>query len=184
MPEVKLGFPQNNWSFKVKVKRVLWGAVGFIYWPIFPKFFSPARVFVARLFGAEIGKHCLICPGVKIWMPWNLRLCDYVSIGHNVEIYNFAKISIGSHTSISQNVFLCTASHDYKDPIHPLIYKNICIEGQCWLAAGAFIGPGVHIAEGSVVGAMSVVAKNIKAWSVYAGNPAVFIKTREIRDVD
>ncbi len=180
MKNIRLGAPQSNWSFKIKAIRVLWMSVAFIYWPIFPKSFSFVRVFVARLFGAKIGKHCLICPGVKIWMPWNLHLDDYVSIGHNVEIYNFAKISIGSHTSISQNVFLCTASHDYTDPVHPLIYKNIRIEGQCWLAAGAFVGPGVHISEGAVVGAMSVVAKNVKSWSVNAGNPAVFIKKREV----
>ncbi len=182
MPEVKLGSPQKNWSFKVKVLRVLWGAVGFIYWPVFPKSFSPLRVVVARLFGAEIGKRCLICPGVKIWMPWNLELGEYVSIGPGVEIYNFAKVEIGSHTSVSQDVFLCSASHDYTKTTHPLIYKSISVGGQCWLAAGVFVGPGIEIAEGVVVGAMSVVTKDLKSWSVYAGNPVKYLKERVLND--
>ena len=178
MLKVKLGVSQTNWSLKVKLLRVMWMGMSFIYWPFFPKFFSPIRVWTARLFGAEIGKNCLICPGVKIWMPWNLTLGDCVSVGHSVEIYNFGKISIGDHSSISQNVFLCSASHDYTNPIHPLIYKEIRIDVQCWLAAGCFIGPGVHIKEGVVVGAMSVVTKDTECWGVYAGNPAVFIKKR------
>jgi putative colanic acid biosynthesis acetyltransferase WcaF len=183
MIKVNLGVSQTNWSLKIKLLRVLWMGMSFIYWPIFPKVFSRVRVAVARVFGAKIGNNCLICSGVRIWMPWNLVIKDSVSIGHNVEIYNFAKVTIGSHTSISQNTFLCSASHDYTNPKHPLIYKDIKIDGQCWLAAGVFIGPGVHIAEGVVVGAMSVVVKDLDSWTVNAGNPAVCLKKRVLVDV-
>jgi len=182
LTKVNLGVKQKNWSTRIKIARVLWLACQFIYWPIFPKMFSPVRIFVARLFGAEIGKGCLISKGVKIWMPWHLKMGDYASLGVNVEVYNFAKVTIGSHSCVSQYSYLCSASHDYTNPIHPLIYKNIHIEDQCWIAAGAFIGPGVTINSGCVIGARAVVTKNTDAWFVYAGNPAVKIKPRQISD--
>ena len=52
------------------------------------------------------------------------------------------------------------------------------IEKYCWITAGVFIHPGVKIKEGVVVGAYSVVSKDLKAWSVYSGNPCKFIKSR------
>ena len=127
---VRLGTGGNNWSLKIKILRILWMSVSFIYWPVFPKFFSPVRVFVARVFGAKIGKKCLICPGVKIWIPWNLCMMDFVSVGHNFEIYNFAKITIGSNTSISQNVFFVSENSNRKFH-NPLSSQKPNYSGNC-----------------------------------------------------
>jgi putative colanic acid biosynthesis acetyltransferase WcaF len=129
------------------------------------------RVTLLRCAGAKIGAYCLIMPGIKVLIPWNLILDDCVSIGRSVEIYNHAAIHIKSNTLISQYCFLCTSSHDYTLPNMPLTYSAIEIGSECWIAAGAFVGKGVSIGNGAVIGAFSVVTKNVREWTVNAGNP-------------
>ncbi|MDR2683898.1 MAG: putative colanic acid biosynthesis acetyltransferase, partial [Prevotellaceae bacterium] len=82
----------------------------------------------------------------------------------------------------SQRAFLCTASHDITKPDMPLITAPIIIEDQAWIAADAFIGMGVTIGQGAVVGARAAVFKDVEPWTVVGGNPAKFIKKREIKE--
>lgn len=145
-----------------------------------PRFLSPLRVASLRLFGARIGNKVLILGGAKIWCPWNLEIGDYSAVGFDVEIYNFAPVKIGEQTVVSQYSYLCTASHDYEVQDMRLYWKPITIGPQCWIAADAFIAPGVTIGEGSIVGARSVVTKDVAPWIVVAGNPARYIKKRRI----
>jgi putative colanic acid biosynthesis acetyltransferase WcaF len=182
MTTIDLTQSKSVWSVEIKFLRILWFLFGFIFY--LPRQFSPVRILLLRIFGAKIGKACLICANVKVWMPWNLELSDYVAIGKGVEIYNFGKVSIGSQSLISQRSYLCTASHDYNHPHFPLIWKNIEIGSQCWVAAESFIGPGVKIGDGSIIGARSVVTKDIASWQVCAGNPSKVIKSRVIDKVD
>lgn len=170
---------KTNWSLSFKIKRGVWTYLlePLVRW--WPKSFSPLRIAALRLMGANIGKRCLILPGGTVLMPWNLTLKDYVAISAHVNIYNFAPVEIGTMTVVSQNCHLCTGSHDYRQGHMPLVYYPIRIGSECWVASGAYIGPGVEIPDGAVVGAMSVVVKTLpSAWSVYAGNPCVFIKPR------
>lgn len=184
MYKIELKKSKHNWTFYIKLKRVLWMVVSPLFFNYFGRFFSPLRIFLLRCFGANIGKECLILQNVKIWMPWNLSLGDFVAIGRHVELYNFGRISIGHNVTISQYSFLCTASHDYSKRNFPLIWKDITIEDYSWVAAKAFIGPGVHLGEGSIVGAYSVVTKSLQGWKVYAGNPCVELKNRILNDVE
>lgn len=148
-----------------------------------PKSLSRLRIFVLRVFGARIGRGCTVFPGSSVLMPWNLELDDLVVIGPSVIIYNFATIKIRRQTVISQRCFLCTGSHDYTEPSMPLTWKPIDIGAECWMAAEAFIAPGVTVADGVVVGARSVVTRSIDApWTVWAGNPAKLIKARQMKD--
>jgi putative colanic acid biosynthesis acetyltransferase WcaF len=87
---------------------------------------------------------------------------------------------IGNHATVSQYAILCTASHDISTPNMKLISSPIVLDDQCWVCAGAFVGPGITIHDGAVVGAMSVVTKDIEAWTVHAGNPARMIKKRSV----
>jgi putative colanic acid biosynthesis acetyltransferase WcaF len=119
--------------------------------------------------------------GVKVWMPWNLTISDFTAIGRNVEIYNFAEISIGSNTVISQYSYLCSATHDYTHPHMTLTWFPITIGNSCWLAADTFVAPGVSIGDGCVIGARSVVTKSMPEWSVCAGNPCRALKPRAIK---
>lgn len=171
---------QSNWTLQTKIARALWKPFQIILFSSGPRFLSPLRVASLRLFGATIGRAVLVSGGVKIWCPWNLEIGDFSAIGSDVEIYNFAPVRIDEQTVVSQYSYICTASHDYEVPDMRLFWKPITIGPQCWIAAGAFIAPGVTIGEGAVVGAYSVVTKDVAAWSVVAGNPARYIKSRNI----
>lgn len=109
----------------------------------------------------------------------------YACLASDVDCYNVARITIGDNTTISQGAYLCTASHDITDPLNPLITAPIVIEDQTWVAAHAFIGMGVTIGQGAVVGARAAVFKDVAPWTVVGGNPAKFLKNRVIKnDID
>ena len=109
-----------------------------------------------------------------------LEVGEHSSIGPYVDVYSVDRIVIGSHCTVSTQAFLCTGSHDISHPQMTLLRAPIHIEHGAWVCARAFISPGVRIAEGAVVAACSVVTKDVEAWTVVAGNPAVFRKHRKV----
>jgi putative colanic acid biosynthesis acetyltransferase WcaF len=123
-------------------------------------------------------------PSCKILIPWNLTIGDWAMISDSVVIDNHSMVTIGDLVVVSQEVYLCTGSHDIKDPYMPLIHSPIAIMDYSWICARAFIGPGVTVNEGAVVGACAVVVRDVQDWSVSAGNPARFIKKRELRQIE
>jgi len=145
-----------------------------------PQAFYPWRRFILRLFGAKLGWKVLIRPGVRIVFPWKLVVGDHCWIGDNATLYNIAPITIGEHSVISQDAYLCTGTHDYREVSFPLIASAIAVESECWIAAGAFVGPGVTIRYGAVVGAGSVVLSDVESATIVAGIPArkVGLRTR------
>jgi len=163
------------------IRRALWECMQLPFYPLRPRALSGVRVALLRLFGAKIGKHVLICGGVRVHVPWNLELGDFVAIGDKVEIYNLAPVRVGAHSVISQHTYLCSASHDYTKTDFPLYAEPITVGEQAWVAAGSFVAPGVTVGDGSVVGARSVVLQDVPPWMVAAGHPCKVIKPRELR---
>lgn len=174
---------ENNLSLKNKIGRLIWN---FMSWLIFKPFsnriFRRYRIFVLNTFGANIHHSCLVFSNVKIWAPWNLEMEKNSLLGPEVDCYNPGKVLLRSNSIISQKVFLCTASHNIASPKHNLIIAPIVIESQAWVAASAFIGMGVTIHEGAVVGATASVFKDVGPWTVVGGNPSKFIKKRILKD--
>lgn len=105
---------------------------------------------------------------------------EYSCLASDVNCYNVALIKIGANTTISQGAFLCTASHDISNPLNPLITAPVIIADQAWVAADAFIGMGVKVGQGAVIGARACVFKDVEPWTIVGGNPAKFIKNRII----
>jgi putative colanic acid biosynthesis acetyltransferase WcaF len=170
-----------KWTRKELLGRLLWALVS----PVF--FMSPRplwfwRRFLLRLFGARIGKQVHIFPSVMIAIPWNLEIGDWSSVGFGAVIYNLGKITIGKRVTISQRSHLCAGSHDHTDIEMQLQKTPITIADDVWICADAFVGPGVTIGEGAVVGARGVAIKNISAWTIAVGNPARIIKERRLRE--
>jgi len=138
------------------------------------------RRFLLRLFGAEVGQKVQIMPTVRVVCPWNVSIGDRVWIGNFAELYSLEKIIIEEDAVISQHVYLCTGTHDYNRLDFPLVAKPIKVEKQAWLATRSFIAPGVTIGQGAIVGAQSVVLRDIPPATIYAGNPAIFLKPRPL----
>lgn len=166
-----------------RVKRMIWTICWILLARPFPKStLMPWKRFLLRLFGAKIAKTANVYASATIFMPWNLEMKDYACIASGVDCYNAAPITIGFNATVSQRCYLCTATHNISSLRHEQIEKPISIGDRAWVAAEAFIGPGVCIGEGAVVGARAVVFKDVLPWIVVGGNPAKYIKDRIIQD--
>lgn len=99
-------------------------------------------------------------------------------IGPRVEVYNVASVTLGVEALISQDAYLCTASHDFRDPEFPLTFAEIVIEERAWVCAKSIVLPGVIIASGSILGAGSVTSRSTDNDKVYAGNPMRLVGKR------
>lgn len=143
---------------------------------------SSFKVWILRLFGASIGQGVRIKPGVRVKFPWRLTIGDYCWIGEDVWLDNLAPIVLQDHICVSQSVYFCTGNHDWTAPLFDLKVAPITVESGSWLAARSTIAPGVQIGEGAVLSLGSVAVKSLAPWTIYAGNPAVAIKPRVIKD--
>ena len=170
----------HSFSLKNKISRLVWNLVRIILFrPFVSRLFKKWRVFVLKCFGAKIEWSSHIYASVKIWAPWNLEMGVNSSLGPNVDCYNQGKICIGANTVISQKTYLCASTHDYTKIDFPLILKPITIGNGVWVAADAFIGPGVCIEDNAVIAARSVVNKKVEKNTIVGGNPAIYIKLKE-----
>jgi putative colanic acid biosynthesis acetyltransferase WcaF len=132
-----------------------------------------------RIFGATMGPNCHFYPGSKVWAPWNLHCEDQVSAADGAEVYNPARVRIGSHAILSQGAYLCGATHDFDDPAFPLLAYTMNVGAYAWICARASVAPGVEVGEGAVLGLGSVAVRDLEPWTVYGGVPAVRIKSRK-----
>jgi putative colanic acid biosynthesis acetyltransferase WcaF len=167
-----------TFAFRFRLMRLFWT----ICWTLFaawtPSFLSPWRGWLLRRFGARIHATAIVRSSVKIWWPGNLTMGRHSSMGPGVICYNVAEITIDDFAIVSQRSHLCTGTHDVNDPGFPLKSRPIAIGSNAWVAAEAFVGPGVTIGEGAVLGARGVAFGKLEPWTIYAGNPARPIKER------
>lgn len=166
---------------KNRLIRFVWNIIWLLFFKFSPTPFYAWRNFLLGLFGARIAKGVHVYPSASIWAPWNLEMAEGSCLGPHVICYSMDKITIGSHTTISQYTYLCTGTHDIRHPAFLLITHPIYIGANAWVAADAFVGPGVKIGEGAVVGARAVVVKDVKPWLIVGGNPARLLGKRVIR---
>ena len=169
-----------SFSLRNRLGRIVWGLTSFLLFRFSPKPLHAWRSFLLRCFGAKVGHGVHVYPGVKIWAPWNLELEDESGIASGVILYSQGKITIGKRTVVSQGAHLVTGTHDYSDAGFPLITKPIHIGDHAWIATEAFIHPGITIGAGCVIGARSVVNRDMPAWMVCAGHPCKPLKARKM----
>lgn len=165
-------------SFRDRLRRLNWNICWAVLYRTSPRPLHSWRSFLLRLFGAKMGPNCHFYPKSKVWAPWNLICADQVTAGDGVEIYNPAPVTLGSHAILSQEAYVCAATHDYDDPAFPLIAYAMNIGAYAWVCARASVAPGVNVGEGAVLGLGSVATRSLDAWTVYAGVPAVKVKER------
>lgn len=164
---------------KQKLRRLFFRVV----WTIFARPFPQAtmrkwNIFLLRLFGAKISNNAVVYSSINLFMPENLVMDDYACLAAHTIVENAAVVHLKEGAIVSQYSYLCTASHDIRNDDFPQFSKPITIGKKAWVTAGCFVGPGVTIEDGAVVGARSAVFKDVKANTVVGGNPAKFIKYR------
>lgn len=174
-------FLRPSFPLAHRARRQLWNIVALLLFRPSPRPAHAWRAFLLRLFGAQLGKDCHIYPSVEIWAPWNLCCGDIVAIADGAVIYNPQPVSIGSRAVISQQAYLCGASHDYTDPAFPLVSAPIHIGPGAWICARAAVQMNVRVGKGAVLGLGSVATRDLEPWTVYAGVPARPINSRRQR---
>ncbi len=180
--KVQIARFRSQLSITNRAIRLVWGWAWLFLFRPSPRIAFGWRRFILRCFGAKIGRGVRIYNSARIFYPPHLILEENVVVGPDVDLYCVDKIYIQHDSMVSQYSFICTASHDYRQPHLPLITSPVTIESQAWVCADVFVGPGVTIHTGAVVGARSTVTRNVEAWMVVAGNPAQPVRPRVLGD--
>jgi putative colanic acid biosynthesis acetyltransferase WcaF len=158
--------------------RWLWLLVQSTLFRWSPRPFHGFRAWLLRCFGADITGPAVIFPTVKVAFPKNLSLAPHSMVGPHVNLYNLASIRLEHGANLSQYCHLCAGTHDYTRWDMPLVAKPIVIGRNAWLGADVFVGPGVTVGELCVVGARSVVVKDLPPRKICVGSPCRAIKDR------
>ena len=141
---------------------------------------SKLKVILLRWFGASVGRGVVIKPSVNIKFPWKLTIGNHVWVGESVWIDNLSDIQLGDHVTISQGALLLTGSHDYRKESFDLITRSIILEDGVWIGARGIVYGGVIGRSHAILGLNSVAVGELNPYTIYKGNPAVPVKTREI----
>ena len=170
-----------SFSWGNRLVRVVWGMA----WLVFARFTPPPlhawRRLVLRAFGARVGRGARVHASVAIWLPRNLELGEQVLIGPGAHLYNQGTITIGAWSVISQRAHLCASTHRVDDPDFQLECRPIVLGERCWVATEAFVGPGVTMGDGAVLGARAALFEDAAADGIFRGNPASLVRQRKRR---
>jgi putative colanic acid biosynthesis acetyltransferase WcaF len=184
LPNVAWQRANSPFTQSEMMKRAIWGITCSLLFAPSPRPWHAWRRFLLRGFGAKISTTAHIYPRVVIWAPWNLEIGELVGVADGANLYSQAKIILEDYVTVSQESYLCTGSHDYRKTDFPLWTAPIRIKRNAWVAARAFIHPGVTVGENAVVGACAVVTHDIPDRAIAAGNPAVIIKFQDAHHKD
>ena len=176
-PEQKTPY-QSPWTTETRFLRVLWEFCWFLFCSWTPKPLNEWRLFWLRVFDAKIDGKPFVHQRARIAVPWNLTLHDRACLGDRANAYSLGEIEIGARATVAQEAYLSSASHDFADPAMPLTVAKITIGEDAFIGARAFVLPGVRIGARAVVGACSVVTKDVPDDVVAAGNPCQVLRPR------
>lgn len=149
-----------------------WSVVRLLLFRYSPPPFRVWRVALLRLFGAKIGRGVFVASSTRIDYPWNLTLEDGVVVCEHVIINCMGEVCIGERTRISQYSHVCAGTHDYCRRDMAIVRCPIKIGKDVWIAADAFVGPGVTIGDGGVLAARSSAFRDLPEGQICLGEPA------------
>ncbi|MCF0199097.1 MAG: putative colanic acid biosynthesis acetyltransferase [Bacteroidaceae bacterium] len=176
---LSLSHYRNALSRRHQLTRLVWTLVwNALARPLPRSAASGWKRWLLRRFGATIHDTAVVYSSARVYYPKHLTMGRYACLASDVDCYNVAPIVLKDNVTVSQGAFLCTASHDITDPAHRLITAPIVLEEAVWVGARAYVGMGVTIGEGAVVGATASVYKDVEPWTVVGGNPAKKLKDR------
>ncbi len=164
-------------------RKLAWAWVWALLYRPSPRPLRKFRVWLLRLFGARVHWSVNLRPSSRVWHPWLLRMDHDSCLADGVTIYNLGPVSVGAHTVISQDAYVCAGTHDYTKCNLPLQRPPITIGSGVWICAKAFLGPGISVGDNAIIGACAVVSKDVPAGMIVAGNPAKVVRPRPMDDV-
>lgn len=166
----------SPWSVRHRVAMLLWEACWTFLCAWTPKPLNSWRLFWLRAFGATIEGKPFVHQRARIQIPWHLTLRNRSCLGDRANLYTLGEIEIGERAIIAQEAYLCTGTHDLTQAHVPLLVAKITVGDDVFVGARAFVMPGIIIGESAIVGACSVVTKDVPARTLVAGNPARTIR--------
>ncbi len=176
--EVWLKPSKSPYTLLQKIRMATWWFVeALLFRPSLHKMVA-WRNMLLRIFGAKIGKGSSVHQKAKIWFPWNLEMGENSSIAFDSLIYSLDKVVIGDFVSVSHRVHVNTGSHDYSDPCFALKTSPVTIGSGSFIGTDVFINMGVTVGDMVVVGARSVVVKDLPANMICFGHPCRPVKLR------
>jgi putative colanic acid biosynthesis acetyltransferase WcaF len=171
----------SGWTARQRAYLLAWRLVDGTVLRLVPTRMTKLRNAILRAFGARLDASAAIHSSCRIYSPMHLTMGPRSCLGPRVDCYNAAAITIGADVTVSQDAFLCTASHDIDSAARPLVTRPITIGDGAWIFARAIVLPGVCIGTGAVVAAGAVVTRDIEPYGVAAGNPARVVRERRYR---
>jgi putative colanic acid biosynthesis acetyltransferase WcaF len=173
-------FSVGNYKAGPKWKVVLWYMMNYLFFYSVVPWPSTVKSRLLRLFGAQIGKGLVFKNSIRIKNPWRLKIGDYCWIGEDAWIDNLENVEIGNNVCLSQGSMLLTGNHDFTLSTFPYRLGKIILEDGVWIGAKSVVCPGVICKSHAILTVNSVATKNLEAWSIYSGNPAVFVRNRKM----
>jgi len=172
---------QSPWTLRQKAWRLLWSVVEVtVFRCSFTNMYA-WRVWLLRLFGAQIGRQCTIRRTVHVEVPWHLSMGHNSCLGDHCIVYSLGQITLGDRVTVSQYAHLCAGTHDHTRPDLPLLRLPIVIGDDAWIATDVYVGPNVQVGPGALIGARSSIFKDLPAWKICVGSPAKPIADRQYR---
>lgn len=170
-----------SFSLRHRLTRLAWTVTWLLLAAWTPPSMHRWRRLLLRAFGARIARHAKVYASARVWYPANLEMGEYACIGPRTIVYSMAPISLAPYALVSQGAQLCAGTHDIEDMNFQLRSRPIRIGARAWIAADAFVGPGVTVGDGAVLGARGCAMRDLDPWTVYNGNPAAAIRPRRVR---
>lgn len=161
------------------IKQLLWYFTSIIFFRSGLMPVSSILVLLLKCFGAKIGKDVRIKPFIHIKYPWKLELGNHSWLAE-CYIENLDWVRIGNNCCISQGAMILTGNHNYKSTKFDLVISPIALEDGVWIGAKSTVCPGVTCYSHAVLSVGSVATKNLDAYHIYRGNPAVKVRERVI----
>ena len=174
-------FRLGNYKAGRRWKVLIWFFVNYFIFDSFLPWPYKLKMALLRMFGAKVGKGLVIKVKVRVKYPWRLVIGDNCWLGESVWIDNLENVTIGNNVCISQGAMLLTGNHDYTQSDFPYRLGKIVLDDGVWIGAQSVVCPGVTCKSHAILTVNSVATKTLEPWSIYMGNPAVFIRKREMK---
>jgi len=168
----------SPWTTRQKLARALWGIVQSTAFSISPHNAYGFRRWLLRCFGAKLDTDVRVRRSARIAVPWNLTMGRNSVLGDHAIVYSLGPVTLGKFVTISQYAHLCAGTHDAEKRSMQLLRPPITLGDDVWIAADAFVGPGVTIGDRTILGARASAFTDLPADVIAVGNPAKPVKNR------